>query len=429
MKKIFSVFICITLILSFVGCSSKVEKVGQGSQSSNNVGEKEKKETNKEVVELTLWHYNGDTSSANAINDIVARFNTEYEEINVTSEYVPRDELMKQYTIGLVGDNLPDIGMIDNPDHAAFIEMGLFQDITELVKEWGEIDEFFEGPLKSTMKGDRIYGLPQNSNCLAFWYDVDLFEKASLQPPTTWDELKVAAEKLTEGDTYGLAISAVKNEEGTFQYLPWLLATGADVENLDSPESIEALTYLTDMIKDGHMSPEVINWTQADVEKQFASGKAAMMVNGPWNIDTVKKDAPDKNWAVTKIPMDAKYASVLGGENIGIINGLEEKKLNASWEFLKYISSEEVSREFNEKANKFSPRSDSTNGSDYWSKDEVLSVFADQLQYAMPRGPHPRWSDISKAICVSFQKAYTDYTTPEQACKEAQDSVEKALSK
>ena len=33
-----------------------------------------------------------------------------------------------------VGDELPDIGTIDNPDLAAFTSMGLFEDITSKVE-------------------------------------------------------------------------------------------------------------------------------------------------------------------------------------------------------------------------------------------------------------------------------------------------------
>ena len=73
-----------------------------------------------------------------------------------------------------------------------------------------------------------------------------------------------------------------------------MLSAGADVETLDSPDAVKALTYITDMVKEGYMSNEIINWTQADVQKQFATGKAAMMINGPWNIETTKRDAPDK---------------------------------------------------------------------------------------------------------------------------------------
>lgn len=41
------------------------------------------------------------------------------------------------------------------------------------------------------------------------------------------------------------------------------------------------------------MSKEVINWTQGDVMNQFISGNIAMMVNGPWQVPTMREQAPD----------------------------------------------------------------------------------------------------------------------------------------
>ena len=32
------------------------------------------------------------------------------------------------------------------------------------------------------------------------------------------------------------------------------------------------------------MSKSSINWAQADVNNQFIAGKAAMMINGPWQL-------------------------------------------------------------------------------------------------------------------------------------------------
>jgi multiple sugar transport system substrate-binding protein len=40
-----------------------------------------------------------------------------------------------------------------------------------------------------------------------------------------------------------------------------------------------------------------------------------MMINGPWQIPTIRKDAANLNWGVALIPRDAKNTSVLGGEN------------------------------------------------------------------------------------------------------------------
>ena len=54
------------------------------------------------------------------------------------------------------------------------------------------------------------------------------------------------------------------------------------------------------------------------------------------------------------------------------------------------------------------------------TKDPIMSVFLDELQYAMPRGPHAKWPEISDAMSTAFQESFTNAKTPEQAAKDAQ---------
>ena len=66
------------------------------------------------------------------------------------------------------------------------------------------------------------------NNCLGLFYSKDLLDVAGVEVPTTWSELEDACAKLTTKGVYGLAISAIGNEEGTFQYMPWLLSAGGN---------------------------------------------------------------------------------------------------------------------------------------------------------------------------------------------------------
>ena len=56
---------------------------------------------------------------------------------------------MKQYTIGAVSGELPDIGMVDSPDMASYISLGVFEDISEYVDDWEDLEQFYPGPLAS----------------------------------------------------------------------------------------------------------------------------------------------------------------------------------------------------------------------------------------------------------------------------------------
>lgn len=204
-----------------------------------------------------------------------------------------------------------------------------------------------------------------------------------------------------------------------------MIAAGGSYDKLNSPEVIKATSLWTDMIKEGTMSKETINLGQGDVQKQFAAGKLAMFVGGPWMISQIQEEAPDLKWNVVKIPQDKQFASVLGGENMGII---KDKNVDLAWDFLKYLGDFDTVKNFISQTGYFPPRQDVAQDP-IWTEDPVKKVFMDQMQYAMPRGPHPKWPEVSSAIYTALQESLTFTKTPEQALNDAQATIDTLLSK
>ena len=60
-------------------------------------------------------------------------------------------------------------------------------------------------------------------------------------------------------------------------------------------------------------------------------------------------------------------------------------------------------------------------------KDAALKVFQEQLQYAQPRGPHPSWPKISKAIQDAIQAALTGQMSPKEALDQADQKIKAVL--
>ena len=372
-------------------------------------------------TEITLWHYMSEDKEGKYVVEAVDEFNSSQDEVHVTAQYLPRAELMKQYTIGVVSGELPDCGMVDNPDHNSYASMGVFEDITDLYNSWDEA-AFLEGSLNSCYYEDKLYGLPWGNNCLGLFYNKKMLDEAGVEVPTTWSELEAASEKLTTDTCKGLAISAIGNEEGTFQYMPWLLSAGGSVTDLTSGGAKESMSFLYGMIEKGYISRECVNWTQADVEKQFASGQAAMMINGPWQFSGLAKDAPDLEYGVAKAPKadDGDYASVLGGENVAICSGAN---VEASWKFLSWITSKEKSQEICKSIGRFSPRSD-VNVQEMFADDPLNSVFAEVMPTAQSRGPSPDWPEISAAIYTAQQEVFTGQKDADTALADAQAKID-----
>jgi multiple sugar transport system substrate-binding protein len=420
MKKIQLVVLAAALCAAMVlGACSKKDAQG-GAQASSG-----------EVKNISVWHYF--EHEAQALEMLAEEFNKLHaaENVKISTTFMAREELMNQYTVGAVSGQLPDIGMVDSPDHASYIALGVFEDITAELNAWGQLDQFYPGPLSSCKDASgKIYGLPNNSNCLALACNMDMLNAAGVKKPTTWEEFEEACAKLTKPSEqiYAFAMSVIPNEEGTFQLIPWIYSAGGSVANLGSPEAVRAIDYLANLASKGYMSKETVNWGQGDAMNAFIAQKAAMVESGTWQI---AGDLPKINGAFqveyTLLPRDRKYASVIGGENFGVCAGTKYKELSV--EFLKFMETAENVARWCEIAGKLPIRKDSATLRDFWTKDPYYAVFTDGMNYAVARGPHPEWPTISKAVYSAGQAAVLGQLNAADAMRQAAAAVSPILAK
>ena len=397
----------------------------------NSGGKEESKETSSEesgskgeAAEVTLWHYF--EHEAGDLEAIAEKYNEEQDDIHVTCTYVSRDELMNQYTIGAVSGELPDIGMVDSPDMASYISLGVFEDITEELEAWEDLEQFYPGPLLSCQDADgKYYGIPNNSNCLALACNMDVLRAAGFEnPPTTWDEFRKVCEATTDASTgtYGFAMCAISTEEGTFQILPWVYSAGGNIDDLSSPEATKGIQFLSDLVKDGLMSKEVVNWQQSEAFNAFCAGKAAMVESGTWQLaDIDEKIAGTFEYQYALLPKDKEYASTIGGENFGVCTGSEYRE--ECIEFLKYLMSAQNNADFTAAAAKLPVRKDAVSLNELFTKDERYKIFNEGMNYARARGPHAQWPTLSEAFYTATQQSMLGEKSVEDALKQAADTI------
>jgi multiple sugar transport system substrate-binding protein len=317
---------------------------------------------------------------------------------------------------------LPDVVSFDNPDHQAFASMGILADLTEHVTAWGQADAYFPGHWSSTIWQGNNYGVPDNSSCLALWYNTELLTAAEIEPPTNWAELTAAATALTEGDQYGLAVSADRSEQGTFQWLPFLWETGEDIATIDSEGGRRALQLWVDYVADGLMSKEVLTWDQGELGGQFGEGKAAMMVNGPWMIPGITSTYPDLKWDIVTLPPDQVAASILGGENYAVSATSKHVDAAAAWDLLAFTQTPDILKAYLIEAGKLPARQDLAEDA-AWTDDPILKAFLEQLKVARPRAYGANYPEISVAIQEAMQTAISGEVDVATALKTAQTTI------
>ena len=374
---------------------------------------------------IEMW-YHISPDQAKGLLEMIDEFQQINPDIQVETQSVAFAEIKKQLSIGAAADQLPDVTLCDTVDNASFAVMGVAMDITKEVEAWGETDQYYPGPLSSAMYEGHYYGLPYYSNCLAIMYNKDIFDEMGIAYPTstwTWDDFKTIVAKTTTPDHYGLTMSLIKSEEGTFNVIPFIWQAGADWNDLNSAGAKEALTMINDFYQKGYMSKELISMTQADMNASlFCTGKSAMMVAGSWLKKNIANENPNLNYGVVTFPNYKNAASPIGGGNILM---MKDEHRAASWKLISFLSEKDNSRKFSESAGYISSRKDAVADSTIWKEDPVLSVYLQQLEVARARGPHPQWPTVSSAIQTAYQDVLSGSATVDDALAKAAEDIAK----
>lgn len=383
-----------------------------------------------EDVKITVWSLDRDIQPA---PNLVKQFNDLKNGITVEYRQIQFDDVVSEAMRAFSTGQAPDIIAVDNPEHALFSSRGAFLDLTDRIKASSVIrpENYFPGPLASVMWDGKYYGVPKATNTIALYYNKDMFKAAGLDPnspPETWDQLVEYARKLTDPskNVYGLAFSAKANEEGTFQFLPWAQMAGGGYQNINAPGAVKALEIWKTIIDDKLASPDSLTRGQWDSTGTFNSGNAAMAISGPWELDRMITEAKF-DWGVALLPVPekgAKRSSAMGDFNWAIFANSQHP--DEAFKVLEYFVSQDD--QMFAKYGQLPARSDITiPATGVKLKDEALKVFLEQLKYAQPRGPHPAWPKISKAIQDAIQGALTGQMSAKDALDQAAQQIAAVL--
>ena len=383
---------------------------------------------NPAMAQVTLKVWSIDGADRPGIADTFSKeFDEQNEDVVIEYRQVPFDDLVQETLRAFATGQAPDIVSFDNPDFAMFSSRGAMLDITDRIaaSEIIKAENFFPGPLNSVTWDGHYYGIPKYTDTIAVFYNKDLFAKAGIaEPPKTWAEFAEYAEKLTDpaSNVYGATFSARAGEEGTFQFLPIIQMSGGAHDNVNTDGAVEVLELWKKMIDNGWASQDVLSLGQWDSTGTFNSGNAAMAVSGNWEINRMVEDAKF-DWAVALLPTiteGGERSSALGGFDWGIMSST--KHPDEAFRLLEYYDSQ-AHRLFDE-FGYIAPRSDiAIAPSGIEKKDAAIAVFLDQLNYAQPRGPHPDWQKISKAVFDAMQAALTGQISAKDALDQAQATI------
>ncbi|MEE9224616.1 MAG: extracellular solute-binding protein, partial [Bacteroidota bacterium] len=198
---------------------------------------------------------------------------------------------------------------------------------------------------------------------------------------------------------------------------------------LNSPESIQALKFMRDLIRD-QVSPEmVMTGMEEPTRHVFGAGKAVYMRNWPyaWNLFQSEGSPVRGKVGITVVPHfeGGESFATLGGWQLGV--NRFSKHRQAAVELVKYLSRYESQKHVVLTMGFKPSRLDVYEDPEVLSEQPFLIGLKKVLLKAKPRPVTPYYLMISQVLQSEFSAAISDVKSPEDALADAERQINRIL--
>lgn len=236
-------------------------------------------------------------------------------DITIHLEMPNADQARQILQSRLSSGDAPDIYTLHANDIPTYYDAGYVADLT------GQpfIDKLYEAVTETVKYDDKVVALPLESLSWGYLYNKQIFADNGLTPPQTMDEMKDVVEKLQAA---GVTPFLLAFQESWIPQLMMALSLGGTVSSAH-PDWIERMNEGQASYADVRNVFDIIDLIMANGTDKpfetgneagsadFANGKAAMWVQGPWNAETILKVNPDMEFGVAPLPVSNNAADTM----------------------------------------------------------------------------------------------------------------------
>ncbi|MFB3161933.1 sugar ABC transporter substrate-binding protein [Neobacillus sp. 179-J 1A1 HS] len=288
-------------------------------------------------VTLRILTWNNNPEGTKLEGEIFKAFEKENPGIKVKAVYAPYDKYNEKFLTMSAGGDQPDLAWLQPNAMGQFVSKGVLLDLSD--KKINK-DEYMPNVLELGQVDGKQFALIRDASTQMIGYNKDMFDAAGVPYPKddwTWDDFLAAAQKLTKvegGKTVQFGIEGF--------YLDTLLSSnGGRVLSedgkkvlIDSPETIEAVTFARDLMNKYNVQPTSAQ--SQGLSNLFLNGKAAMRITGPWDWAEYNKNAKFK-WDIVPIPA-GKAGNIAPAAYLPIGIGKDTKHSEEAFKLLEFLT-------------------------------------------------------------------------------------------
>jgi multiple sugar transport system substrate-binding protein len=388
------------------------------------------------TIKLTEEDYFNTPGQISALAAYTQQFEASHPGVTVTRQYVPFANLDTKLLTQAAGHDLPNLLAVDNPFVSTMISTGQVVPLSGL--KGFSTKGYYPAVINEGLSNGKYYSYPvAGANSIALIYNIAMLKAAHVSPPKTWAQLLTVAKALTTPQHYGIALTCEAAEDTTWQWEPFFWSNGgaATFANIAGPPGVQALNLWKQLITDGSASKACLNWSQTPAaSSQFIAGKAAMMVNGPWNFPTLNLNHMyyGKQFGIVPVPVRVAGQHVivpLGGEDWMISNSGGSAAQQMAFEYIQGMQTPAKELQL-AKLFGYLPGKIAVAQTYLKQAGPEWKVYIDQTLYAHPRtlGLGVKYPKISQAVWTAIQAALSGSQSVQSALNTAQAQIKSVLS-
>jgi multiple sugar transport system substrate-binding protein len=337
-----------------------------------------------------------------------------------------------------------DLIMLDDPWFPIFASKQFLTEFTPLLQKRGisapdaDFVDVSIALCRYPYQSGSLYALPYVGNSQLFFYRKDLFEKYSMKPPATWDDVLTAAKTIQEKESgsgmYGYVMRAAQGNAAVADFMPIFWAFGGEMfdasgkPTVNTPEGIAALEFMVQMGK--YSPPGYPGFNAEEVGAHLLQGTAAMSIN--WPVWISKFDDPAKSKVIGKI----EFTTLPSGRKPGqaeIGNWLiaiprASQNAEAAIDFLLWATSAEQMKRSALRGNP-PTRKSLFRDAELLAKYPAYPAQQRSLETSRPRPRTPQWNEIENVFGIFLSKANSGELSPAEAMNQANAEIEKIVQR
>ncbi|GFE25113.1 extracellular solute-binding protein [Streptomyces libani] len=379
---------------------------------------------------VTFWDTSNDAEKA-TYRKLAEGFQKQHPKVRVKYVNVPFGDANAKFKNAAGGNSgAPDVMRTEVAWVADFANLGYLAPL-DGTPALDTTDDYLPQAVGSTKFKGKTYAAPQVIDTLGLFYNKKLLKDAGVEVPKTFEELSKAAKKI-KAKTGATALYL--RGDDPYWFLPYLYGEGGDMVNardkvveIDDGAGVKAFKTIKDLV-DSKAAVTDATDGQENQLKALKDGDVAMAVDGPWDIEGAragKAFKDKKNLGVAPVPGGSSaQGSPQGGWNLSVYAG--SKNLQASYAFVKYMSSAKVQQETNEKLSLL-PTRKSVYDVPAVKNNEMVKFFKPAVDGAVQRPWIAEGNSLFEPVKVQMNKVLTGAATPEQAAEATGNAYRKLL--